>query len=66
MSNQPRRESPYICTKQAPWTPARGIPAQHPDAEYLRDEYDDSADHDDYEVRHCPNCNLTFKIPLAN
>lgn len=48
----------YVCTKDAPWTPEKGTPAQHPDAK----EVDSSCDCCAAYI--CPNCGLHFKVEL--
>lgn len=72
MPTQPDQPTPastegrYICTESAPWTKEKGRLAAHPDSVHIRDVYDDSADHNDYEIRRCPYCGLTFESDLPN
>ena len=51
--------SRYVCTKEAPWTPDKGEPVQHPDAV---DDGECSSGCCDYY--RCPNCGLRFRVEL--
>jgi hypothetical protein len=56
------------CTKENPFN--EGMPGQweHPDAEYLDDDYGKGggvAD-GDYEKYKCPNCGKIFRVELPN
>ena len=57
--------SRFICTKENPWIKGKG-PVAHPDAVYKHDVYDQTANHDDYMVYRCPNCDLTFNVTIPN
>lgn len=52
----------YVCTAEAPWTPDKGR-AQHPAAVHVRDR--DYGFGRNTEVLHCPYCDLTFEVELA-
>jgi hypothetical protein len=41
----------YICTKEAPWTPDKGTPVQHPDAKHVGTCHEGCCDR--YECPHC-------------
>lgn len=60
----------WVCTSESPYderAKALGFDAAlHPDATYVKDVYDQSADHDDYSVHKCPNCGLIFHETLPN
>lgn len=56
------RKEPYTCTKDAPWTPDKGTPAVHPDADYLFDR--DFGGGEYCEKYRCPNCGESFYIEL--
>jgi len=43
----------YICTKESPWTPEKGEPAVHPDAEII-------VDLDEACWYVCPHCKRKF------
>ena len=49
----------FICTKERPWTPSYGAPAQHPDACDVGECSEGCCD-----KYRCPNCNLTFLVEL--
>lgn len=55
----------YVCTKENPWKKEYGA-GIHPDAKLIREEYDSSAYHDDYDVYECPHCGKTFYETIAN
>jgi len=56
------RKEPYVCTQDAPWTPDKGKPCQHPDAKYVSGK--------DYGLGEycacyeCPWCGLYFEVEL--
>jgi len=52
----------HICTKDDPWTPDKGTPCQHPDAEYLGDR--DFGLGEYCEKYLCPHCGKTFYVEL--
>ena len=57
-----------VCTAEHPWDWANrpGVRVQHPDMVYLRDDYDTSMLHCDYEVYQCPHCGKKIYEELPN
>ena len=53
------------CTKE---NPSDGEPYKwyHPDSILIEEVYDNSFLHDDYEIRKCPHCGITFEVTLPN
>lgn len=51
---------PYVCTKEAPWTPEKGTPAQHPDS-----INDGECSLGCCEYYRCPNCGKRFGAEVA-
>ncbi len=58
----------FICTKENPYIKSedKNIQVKHPDAFWIRDSYDPTDNHDDYEIWQCPNCGLTFYKTIPN
>lgn len=58
-------KQPFVCTKEKPWAPEMvAVAVTHPDAVLVREVYDWSADHNDYEIRRCPHCGKTFEVAI--
>lgn len=62
ISTRIERGDRYVCVRDDPWSPAKGVPAVHPDARELR-QYDNHPCGDlvDYE---CPHCGKRFTVEL--
>jgi hypothetical protein len=51
-----------------PENPSDGKPYEwyHPYAKLIREEYDTSANHNDYAIYECPICGLEFETTIPN
>lgn len=55
-----------VCTRENPMPKnAPGFWA-HPDSVFIEDEYNGLCGGGDYEYRHCPNCDLKFRVTLPD
>lgn len=50
----------YVCTKDAPWSPAKSTRAQHPDA-IDRGMCNEGC----CDLFECPNCHTAFRVEAA-